>query len=545
LIVRIEQPTAIARGSLLGNKDTEDIVNSKRYVVSRIIPEDGVGRFGIRPHQNLPKNAFISLPVLQKTLASHNRVNTILLSSKQHDEASNHRLLGALLDRAMRFEDLGLWTKFIRDSSTISIESRGGIMPPHVSRALQRTLDRVQLQHMTVFTYLANSIEAHGRRLPYSTVSSLQLSETLPFGGMRSRNGNTPAELLDGEIILNQWAADDLQVQPGDSVRLAYYVVGPREALLTAYRSFAVTDVVRMEGLGADSTLTPQFPGMSETDNMAGWQPPFPVDLSWIRSKDESYWDKYRAAPKAFIARATGSRLWGSRYGEVTSVRILPPPEQDIVDSARLLEKSMLTGSSASMFGFEVVALREQGLAASGGATDFSGLFIGFSFFLIVSAILLVALLFRLSVELRAKEVGLLYSLGYPQKTVLRQFLSEGALLSIFGSGVGIVAAMGYAWLIMAALRTWWIDAVGSPLLSLHVTFTSLLTGFAISIFTILLAIWLVLRKLHRLPTSRLLMGITSGEDKPRARRFAGRLAVGSLVVAAILAPPCSLASEC
>jgi hypothetical protein len=95
LIVRIEQPTAVARGSLLGNKDTEDIVNSKRYVVSRIIPEGGVGRFGIRPHQNLPKNAFISLPVLQKTLASHNRVNTILLSSKQHDEASNHRLLGA------------------------------------------------------------------------------------------------------------------------------------------------------------------------------------------------------------------------------------------------------------------------------------------------------------------------------------------------------------------------------------------------------------------------------------------------------------------
>ncbi len=39
--------------------------------------------------------------------------------------------------------------------------------------------------------------------------------------------------------------------------------------------------------------------------------------------------------------------------------------------------------------------VREEGLRAASGATDFAGLFIGFSFFLIVSAGLLVGLLFR------------------------------------------------------------------------------------------------------------------------------------------------------
>ena len=53
-------------------------------------------------------------------------------------------------------------------------------------------------------------------------------------------------------------------------------------------------------------------------------------------------------------------------------------------------------------------------LAASGGGTDFGMLFLAFSFFLIAAALLLVGLLFRLNLERRAREVGLLLAAGYP-----------------------------------------------------------------------------------------------------------------------------------
>ena len=50
---------------------------------------------------------------------------------------------------------------------------------------------------------------------------------------------------------------------------------------------------------------------------------------------------------------------------------------------------------------------------ASEGATDFSGLFIGFSFFLIAAALMLMALLFQFGIEQRAPEIGTLLALGF------------------------------------------------------------------------------------------------------------------------------------
>ena len=54
-----------------------------------------------------------------------------------------------------------------------------------------------------------------------------------------------------------------------------------------------------------------------------------------------------------------------------------------------------------------------EGLDASGGATDFGEYFTYFSFFLVVSALMLAALFFKLGVEQRAREVGLLRAVGF------------------------------------------------------------------------------------------------------------------------------------
>ena len=63
-------------------------------------------------------------------------------------------------------------------------------------------------------------------------------------------------------------------------------------------------------------------------------------------------------------------------------------------------------------------------MRAGAGATDFSMLFIGFSMFLIASAALLVGLLFRLGVEQRAREMGLLLATGFSVAAVRRMSTS-------------------------------------------------------------------------------------------------------------------------
>src|SRR5206468_191218 len=79
--------------------------------------------------------------------------------------------------------------------------------------------------------------------------------------------------------------------------------------------------------------------------------------------------------------------------------------------------------------------VKYQQLAASSGSTDFAGLFIGFSFFLLIAAVMLVAMLFRLSVEQRSRQLGLLSACGFAPSQLRNLCLKEGLLLAVIGGG--------------------------------------------------------------------------------------------------------------
>ena len=46
-----------------------------------------------------------------------------------------------------------------------------------------------------------------------------------------------------------------------------------------------------------------------------------PIELDLIRDTDEEYWDAHRGTPKAYVSLATGERLFGNRFGNVTAIR--------------------------------------------------------------------------------------------------------------------------------------------------------------------------------------------------------------------------------
>src|SRR4029077_6779279 len=102
--------------------------------------------------------------------------------------------------------------------------------------------------------------------------------------------------------------------------------------------------------------------------------------------------------------------------------------------------------------GLSVQDVRADGLAASRGSTDFGEYFTYFSFFLVVSALMLAALFFRLGVEQRAREVGLLRAVGYTTARIRRMFAAEGLVVTALDSVLGMAGAIGYAWVMMAGL---------------------------------------------------------------------------------------------
>ena len=83
--------------------------------------------------------------------------------------------------------------------------------------------------------------------------------------------------------------------------------------------------MVPIAGLAADRDLVPEYPGITESENISDWDPPFPIDLSRVRKEDEDYWHKYRTTPKAFIPLSVAQNLWQTRFGKLTSIRIESP----------------------------------------------------------------------------------------------------------------------------------------------------------------------------------------------------------------------------
>jgi hypothetical protein len=260
-----------------------------------------------------------------------------------------------------------------------------------------------------------------------------------------------------------------------------------------------------MRGLAADPDLAPLYPGITESRSLSEWDPPFPVDLKRVRPRDEEYWDRFRTRPKAFIPIDVGQRLWASRHGKVTSIRL--HAGDAAARAAESFTRELRRRLDPFAAGLALAPVRTRGLEASEGATDFGAYFTYFSFFLVVSAVLLAALFFKLGVEQRLAEVGLLRAVGFSLGRVRRIFLAEGLLLSVVGAAAGAWGAVGYAALMMMGLTTWWVDATGTRLLTLHVTARPLVLGAAGGVVSAAVCLWWTLGSLARVSPRNLLAG--------------------------------------
>ena len=523
ILLSFELPGDVHRESLFGRDEVSESIQTVRVRLTGVLPDRGMGCFGLRARQDVPLNAFVSLPVLQETLGLPARVNTLLASKGTQDAGDP----GPGLSRAATLDDLGLSMRV--EAGYFAVESTQFFLKHHLADTILGLADGWGMPRLAVLTYLANTIQVGERVLPYSTIAAMDVGRV---GTLQLANGSGAPVPGEGEVLLNTWAAKDLHAVIGDAVDVVYFEVGPKEALKTRHVTFRLAGVVAMEGLGADPLLTPEFPGLHDAEDMHAWDPPFPVDLKRIRPVDEAYWDAYRAAPKAIVSAATGQRLWRSRFGNLTSIRIGPLPGEDIRGSAERFRTGLREALTPEAAGLVFQPVREHGLAAASGSTDFRWLFSGFSLFLIVSAALLVGLLFRLGVEQRSDEVGVLMASGFTAGAIRRRFMGEAIWLSGLGGLGGLAGGLAYGWLMIAGLRTWWVPAVGTTELALHVSGFSLAAGYVVSQLVVLLSIRMTVRRLGRLPVRALLSGtvyVASADGGRRVRAYA----LGSLGLAA------------
>jgi ABC-type antimicrobial peptide transport system permease subunit len=375
-----------------------------------------------------------------------------------------------------------------------------------------------------VLTYLANLIRAgdRDRATPYSMVTAADR----PF---------VPADMRDDEILVNQWLADDLQVKPGDTVQLSYYLVDSGSRLAERTNTFRVRQIVPLAGIYADRTLMPEFPGLAKAESTHDWDAGFPLVYP-IRDKDEAYWKTYRGTPKAFVTLAAGQAMWTNRFGALTAVRYEVPTSTLAMTCREAVYRNLLANLQPEELGLRFEPVRAQALKAADQAQDFGQLFLGFSIFLVVAALLLMALLFQFGLEQRAAEVGTLLALGFTPKQVRRLFLREGAMLALGGSLIGALGGLAYAKAMLWGLATVWRSAVGPSSLQFHATPATLVIGVFAGTVVAVLTIWLTLRKQARQPARELLGGeVQSLKSKAQSRGAWVAMGSGLTAVAIVI----------
>lgn len=415
------------------------------------------------------------------------------------------------------------------------------------------------LQPQRAISYLINEIQVISPegvelspKVTYSIAVGLENWET-------AFNAKLDQELFrqqrPGTCGVNSWLAKRLGIEPGSILRVWFFkpeTIEGREVETT--QDFTVAGIVpvtepskgyvrnrparfnRPPTAANDPDLTPVVPGITDEDSISNWDLPFKLTRE-IPKEDDDYWQDYRLTPKIFLRYSNAVRYFGSRFGNATAIRI----DATNVQQAQLNEDALRQKAAEAMLhakaalGLQLLPIRQLQLQAASGTTPFDGLFLALSFFVIVAALMLVALLFRLSIEQRANQWGVLLASGFSHGRVRSLLLRESFVVVLLGVLMGILLGLAYARVMIAGLETWWVGAVSGSFLNFHFTVRSLAIGCAVGAVASFVTILWSLRRLNRKAPLDLLRGrwdtasVGSDQQNKVALAIAGFLAFGAI----------------
>lgn len=551
--VRVPKQTQLPADSALGRKTDliESLVNLK---VVAILPNQGLGRFGMFPTQADPLNVYVPLEMMQNSLArtvlkhkaDSRQANMLLLSGKANSLPTPDTTQQLRKSIRPSMADLGLQLKSVslehagQDKTKETIFAYTSLSSDKlvISDEAVASVGRAFPNAKPVFTYLANDIrksdEASG--IPFSMVAGIDFEsktdapESFQFQPISARSGKPIQEPTDDQIVLNEWAAADLDVTVGQLVSVTFFEPeSTHGSQAETTFQFKVSDIAKLTDpaqpfgynrrdgvippvyrdrptLANDPDLTPTVPGVTDAESIEAWDLPFST-ADKIRPQDDDYWENFRTTPKAFLNLATARKLFDSRFGTTTSFRIPTSTgrEGDTEQIGQKLTQQFVKDDAK--LGLHLVPIKRRGLAASSGSTPFDVLFLALSMFVIGSALILVSLLFRLSLQQRASEIGLLKASGFSEGRLRKSWLTEMLMVTLAGSIAGVAMGVGYAASMIQGLTTWWVGAIARPFLSMHISWVSLAIGLTSGLLACIATIAVSLRRSRKQPVIRLLKG--------------------------------------
>ena len=507
VLLRVEKPGFLPRDAPLSS--TADTTVAIRVRVAAIVDDASFGRFSLSAAQVPTPTAFMDLASLQKRSEMPGIANMLLTAG------ADLLTVEAAVAAAWTPADALIDVRTVGERTEVRAERI------FLDQPLVTSLEKMP-QAAGVMTYFVNELRVGERATPYSLVASADWQQFPQHGAP------IPHDLGADGVAINAWLASDLQAKIGDPLTVKFFVIGPSGGLREESAALIVRAIVPLSGAAADRELMPRFPGIADEEDCKNWHPGVAIDLERIRPTDEEYWKNYRGIPKAFLSLAAGQRLFGNRFGSLTAVRLT----QSVADVRKQIQATVTPAD----LGLVAIPLRAHALEASAKAMDFSGLFLGLGFFLVVAALTLAGMLIALGLERRRGEIGLLLAVGFTPRRVARMLWWECVVVSFLGSVLGTFFGVVYATGVLNALAGGWSAAVGATPVSLFMLPGTLITGVLASTLIASVVLRWRLRQLHREAVPQLLRGRASLEIVPPQRRWPMWLALVSGITALVIA---------
>ncbi len=554
------------RESLLGRKDLSSGLTTFTLACGGVLEGAGPGEFSLKGGLSADPVLFVPLDKLQKNLDLENRVNALLRSSPPDEAASRAALtlddygltlwspaarvdsLFAKLDRdrdgilvkrewqgrlgeamvkeidpAGQLSRATLLAWYKKHRNHLTLESKQFYLSSTMVDSAKTAAQTVGMRIDPILVHLANRIQRGDQEIAYSVVAGIGA----PIGTGSGQVEPPPAD----QALLLDFPENPLKKSPAKELVLHFFPAEhagePRERQVT----LPLAGMLSATGAVLDPDITPEFPGITDKLSLAEWNPPFPYDNKRIKPVDEKYWRDYRSVPKVIVNLATAQKLFGSRFGSVTSV-LVSGTGVDADERAQAFGTELLKALDQAKAGLTWIAVREQALKKSAGNMDFSGLFLGFSFFLLFSAVALVSLLMQLLLERRSGEWGLLAALGWAKNRSLVQMLGESLLPVCLGILLGTPLAVFYCQGLLGWLAAHWPGGGLDGKLIVRWDAFSLFAGGAIALVTAVITLWWRGRGILRSGPADLLA--VGGGAEPVARMKTGIYSVITVVTGLI-----------
>ena len=427
----------------------------------RILDSGNSGNFSLGISQLTPLNIFINRSDLTDARGDIPGINRLLFDHAR--SVTTEQLYNALI-KVMKPEDTGLSLRLIPSTGGYELVSDRIF----IDQSQVEEIRKLPVASFPVITYLANSISKGNRSTPYSFISALDPSL---YEGVPEGNG----------IVINEWLADDLNANKGDTLQVTWFSPDPANRLVEEKLDFIVSQVVRIENIWSDSLLMPEFPGIAGSESCTDWDAGVEINMDLIRKKDEDYWNKYGGTPKAFISYAKGKELWSGNFGPATSIRFKEEVTENVI-------REKLKGAiDPYKSGFTISDLSEESVRAANEGVDFSTLFLGLGFFIILSALILLILVVSNFYESKKDQVMTLYSIGFANREIEKMLFIESGLIAVTGALLGVFAGGSFNKVIISALNSVWLGAVQTDALISGFEPLSMLSGFMVAITVILI----------------------------------------------------------